>query len=250
MPDDAKPQAMAVNPAPAPRKKPGPPKGVRYGGKKKGSKNKATLERERKAQLALEQARLLEQGNAEGIAEPALEAVISGRKLMKEIAFEFAMKFAGIAAYYQPHPNWRQVVDAEGKPVVDAAGRPVMINANPVYNESMFYKYADAATRTALGAAAYESPRLAAVLLAQDRVEEIELIGGLPDDQDGGFHAADGGDKAGTDAGAEPGAGGAGDPPAGENQSAGANPDVPPVTGGAVPDAGQAEGGPVRKAVG
>jgi hypothetical protein len=87
-------------------------KGQRCGGRKIGSRNKATIERERTAILALERAKALEEAKAAGVVQELEEAKASGRKLMKEIDFDFAHVFAGLAEFYRPFPQW--TVDPEG----------------------------------------------------------------------------------------------------------------------------------------
>jgi hypothetical protein len=169
---------MTEHAPPKPRKKPGPPKGTRPAGRAKGTKNLATVEREAKIKLEQERLALLEKMAKEG-ANAVDVAQLQGKKLMKEIAFDFAGLFAGLAAFYQPYPTWTR----------DAAGK--VVNANPNFNEQKFLVYAKLATETALGAAAYESPKLAAVMIQQNMVNEIEVTGGLPDAQDGGLVVED-----------------------------------------------------------
>jgi len=227
-----------------PRKKPGPPKGVRYGGKQKGSKNKATIERERQAQLAAERAAL--QAEAEAKAGTAVGEMVaaqaSGRKLMKEIGFELTQLAAGLMAYYQPWPQWEQARDAEGRLIVDGLGRPRLRNANPNYDESKFDKYLTMAMGGARDFAAYESPKLAAVILAQGLVGEIQIVGGLPDEEDGGFRdAPDGFGGVTIEVTAvelKSGAASAGATAAGAKQGPGDGPVLPQGAGPAIPNPG------------
>jgi len=199
-------------------------------GRKPGSKNKATIERE--AQVAADRKRIeeIERLRATGASEVVAAAQTAGVKLMKDIAFDFAQLFAGLAAFYQPYPSWGR----------DALGKPV--NANPNYDEAKFEKYATLATHVALGAAPYQSPRLSAVMVGAAVVTEIEMTGGLPDEEDGGLNAGpnsedgDGGNP--RLAASEP------------DQSAGVDADVSPEAGGTVSVQGEAEGGPLRKAMG
>ena len=53
------------------------------------------------------------------------KAKLQGKKLMKQIAFDFAELFAGLAAYYQPVPA------ADGT-----------MTGNPRFNEEKFKEYA------------------------------------------------------------------------------------------------------------
>ncbi len=154
----------------------GAKKGERRGGRQKGTPNKATQERERQAQLEIEKADLIEK--ARGAKSEVLDAQLAGKKLMKEIAYDFAQLFAGLAAFHQPYPGWHF-----------EAGK--LVNDNPNFDESRFKEYAKLACDTALGAASYESPKLSAVMVGAAVVTEIKVIGGIPDDQDGGLFAAE-----------------------------------------------------------
>jgi|SRR5579862_1494681 len=214
--------------------------GERRGGRPPGSKNKATLERE--AQALLDRARIeeIDRLQAAGVPEATAAAATGGVKLMKDIAMDFARVFAGLAAFYQPWPKWIQ----------DATTGAIR-NANPNFNETKFKEYSLLATQTALGAAPYESPRLSAMMVGSAIVNEIEIIGGLPDDEDGGLNAGPTID--GTiepQPGSEPGASSPGVAAAITDQSTGQPADVPPEAGGAVPTEGEAEGSTLRKAVG
>lgn len=160
-----------------PARKPGPPKGVRYGGKPKGWKAKKTIEREREEKLVRE--RLALQAEAEANAGTAkgelLEAEAKGKKLMKEIGFEFAQMFAGLAAYYSPWPSWVQQIDAQ-------TGKVTRVNANPNYDEVRFKEYGTLASQTARDFASYESPKLSAVMVGAAVVTKIQIEGGMSDD--------------------------------------------------------------------
>jgi hypothetical protein len=148
-------------------------KGQRCGGRKIGSRNKATIERERTAILALERAKALEEAKAAGVVQELEEAKASGRKLMKEIGFDFAHVFAGLAEFYRPFPQWTVIRRA--------------VNTNPNYNEAKFKEYAVPATQMARDFAGYESPKLSAVMVGSALVTEIVVTGGLPDEEDGGL---------------------------------------------------------------
>ncbi len=131
--------------------------GRKTGGKIKGSKNKATLEREEAARIERERVAELERTAAQGATELD-KAMLQGKKLMKQIAFDFAEQFAGLAAYYQP------VLAADGT-----------LTGNPRFNEEKFKEYAVLARDTALGAAAYQSPKLAAVAVGVDANDPLRL---------------------------------------------------------------------------
>jgi hypothetical protein len=230
MSDAAKPPPEAPRP---PRKKPGPPKGVRPAGRAKGTKNKATIEREKQAALAAERERMMEIAKLQGTPQAVVDAALAGKKMMKEIAFDFAYIFAGLASQYQPLTRGPDGISSV---------------RNPNFNEAKFVEYAKLAANIALQAAPFESPKLAAVMLQSGMVKTIEVVGGLPDEEDGGFYVPDALAVAGDAAGSttESGAGGAGNPGAGADNGAGKPPDVPPGAGPAVPPEGQAQGGPVR----
>ena len=215
-------------------------------GKKKGSKNKTTLEREAmaRAQIAAEikanNKRTAKNLTATGIATPEAAKLIVDtipEKLMKDIAFDFARLFAGMAAIYQPYPEW--IRGRNGK----------LKNANPNFDEAKFKEYAVLAKDTALGAASYQSPKLSAMMIGADVINTITVEGGLPDEQDGGLvdapttgepaylgQSQDG--VAGNDA-ANGIPGGAGDPA-----------DAVSGTRAAVPAEGEIQSGQVRKTVG
>ncbi len=133
--------------------------GRKTGGKVKGSKNKATLEREEAARIERERVAELERMAAQGATELD-KAKLQGKKPMKQIVFDLADLFAGLAAYYQPVPA------ADGT-----------LTGNPRFNEEKFKEYAVLARDTALGAAAYQSPKLAAVAVGVDANDPFRIKG-------------------------------------------------------------------------
>lgn len=157
--------------APPKRRKGGSKPGERRGGRKPGSKNKKTLEKERVRALAQERELLLMEARAEQAGTEVQVAQAKGKRLMKEVMFEFAHLFAGMAAYYQPTP-------------------PDSPRINAHANEAKFLEYAKLATQVARDAAPYESPRLAAMMVGGAVVQQIVITGGIPDDEDGGFEDA------------------------------------------------------------
>ena len=153
--------------------------GERRGGRKKGVKNKATLEREAKAKLELERKfkaekakrdRKLTIADVETIGDA--KELIGGppAKLMKEIGFEFTQIFAGLAMHVRPRGK-----KPDGKDI------------NPDADERLFLEYAKIAMTGAKEFAQYESPKLSAVMVGSATVEEIMVSGGLPDEMDGSF---------------------------------------------------------------
>jgi hypothetical protein len=59
------------------------------------------------------------------------------------------------------------------------------VNTNPNFDEAKFQRCAESAATTARDFAAYESPKLSAVMVGSPVMTKIEIIGGIPDDQDG-----------------------------------------------------------------
>jgi hypothetical protein len=144
--------------------------GKGIGGRPRGSKNKHVIEREKKIADGLRALEILEEARARGAIDEIEAAKQQGRKLMKEIAFDFARLFAGLAAFYQPFPGWKQ--DENGK----------VVNANPNFNEQKFKEYAVLARDTAIAAAPFESPKFSAVMVGATVVNKVEVSGGMPDD--------------------------------------------------------------------
>lgn len=110
------------------------PKGTRIGGRNKGTRNKATIERELLAARAAE--------------ERVAAAEASGRKLGKEVLDEFMHLFAGMAATYQPL----------------RPGTPIPVGRTP--DEPQFEKYAKLAVHCARLLAPYQSPTFQAIMIA------------------------------------------------------------------------------------
>jgi hypothetical protein len=177
------------------------------------------------------------QERAREASELVKQAGVKKTLLMKDIAFEFAHVFRSMAAFRQPWPTWHPRIE-DGKPVM-RNGRPVMDNDNPNCDMAEFKEYAKLAVDTALGAASYESPRLSAMMVGASVLTQIEVIGGLPDIEDGGLIDADK-NADGFVTPADPGR------PEGRGDAT----EVSPEAGGPVSDEGEAEGGPVRKAMG
>lgn len=134
------------------------PDGKVLNGRRKGSKNKATLEREFLAEQAKSKALLdeLNKMRADDAAKLVAAARAANTKLPKDILNDFANVLAGAAAYYQPTPG----------------------NANA--NEKKFLAYTELALYAADKAAPYFSPRLAAVMIGQAQTRKIVIEGGLP----------------------------------------------------------------------
>jgi len=196
-------------------------RGRKTGGRQKGVRNKATIEREKRAQIERERLEAIAKLEAEGANAVVAVGATREIKLAKDVLEDFMRLYAGMAAAVQPLPA--------------GAVAPPGHKPDPV----AFREWADRAVETAKALVPYQSPRLSAVMVGQQIVNEIEIIGGLPDEQDGSFI------DVGSD-GPIPAQGPAGELPAGADTAA----DAASRSGEALPDAGQAEGGPVRKAVG
>lgn len=103
--------------------------GKKHGGRIKGTKNKATVERERVA--------------AEIARKTVVDARVTGKKLGKDTLEDFMLVFAGMAAYHQPAPpNAPQ---------------------NPNENRQMFLEEARLAIQCAKDLAQYQSPTFKAI---------------------------------------------------------------------------------------
>jgi predicted NBD/HSP70 family sugar kinase len=144
--------------------------GERRGGRKKGVKNKATLERQARAAADLAKIAELER-LAEGAKDEVQRAAIAGKKLMKDIAFDFAALFASMAAYYQPQP-------------VIVNGRVVSLEGNPNADEAKFDRYSVLAAQTSIQAAKYQSPSFSAMVVGASVTTKVVVEGGMPNDFD------------------------------------------------------------------
>lgn len=117
--------------------------GERRGGRAKGTKNKATIARERAAAaIEAKEARPPNPGTAITVREAARQ-VRSGSKLAIDVMAEFMMLFRGMAARYQPR--------------YDGAGNQI------TGNESKFIEYAKLAVMTGDRLAPYQSPPIKAM---------------------------------------------------------------------------------------
>lgn len=147
-----------------PKKKRG---GVRLGpdgkplqGRRKGIRNKKTVERELlKARKKAHDA-MIEEAKIVGAAVSVDVAIAANVKLGKEILSDFANVLAGAAAFYQPTPG------------------------NKNADEARFLKYSELAIHAADKLAPYQSPRLAAMMIGQTQTRKIAVSGGLPSADD------------------------------------------------------------------
>src|SRR5512147_1620061 len=105
-------------------------KGMRPGGRSKGTPNKLTVQKTEEARIAVERARG------------------SGVKLGKEVLEEFMMLFAGMAAAYQPLPPG----------MAAPSGR--------MPDENRFLVYAKLTVGTAKALADFQSPKFKAIMVA------------------------------------------------------------------------------------
>lgn len=112
----------------------GPPKGhPRYGGKQKGTLNKATTER-------LERERIAKQAQQE-VDKARRENMVLGKDMLER----FMMTFAGMAAHHQPVP----------------AGQVAQPGRKP--DEAKFLTYAKLTVETARDLAQFQSPKFKAI---------------------------------------------------------------------------------------
>jgi hypothetical protein len=95
--------------------------------------------------------------------QAAAEAKAAGKRLAKDVLEEFMHIFAETAARFRRRGDWDK-----------------------------FERWALHAVATAKDLAPYQSPKLSAVMVGAAIITEIEVIGGLPADQDGGLHPAEG----------------------------------------------------------
>jgi hypothetical protein len=114
--------------------------GERRGGRRRGTPNKATRER----------AILAEQITSEQRKR--------GRKLAREVQQDFVEMFSGLAAAFQPAPTVPGVA-------LTAADMETWAKS---YREPVFSKYATLAVDTASQLASYQTPKLKAVMIAQE----------------------------------------------------------------------------------
>jgi hypothetical protein len=143
--------------------------GRKTGGRRPGSRNKATIEREIHAALVLKRIEEAERLRAEGAARELAEARTSGVRLAKDVLEDFMRLFAELAMVHQPIQE-EQPIPPGRKP--DAA---------------KFKEWADRACAAAKDLMPYQSPRLSAVMVGSAVVNKIEIIGGIPDEEDGGL---------------------------------------------------------------
>jgi hypothetical protein len=132
--------------------------GKKTGGRKAGTPNRATVERELLAAKAVAAAKAMENPEIQAAVAGVEAAKAAGRKLGKDILDEFANVLAGAAAYYQPTPGGTNP------------------NADPV----MFFKYAELAMYAAKEVSQFQSPKLSAVMVGMAQVRTIQVDGGLP----------------------------------------------------------------------
>lgn len=149
---------MAVNGSP-PKKRGGVrlgPDGKPLQGRRKGIRNKKTVERELLKARKKAHEKMLEEARIVGAAVSIDTAMKANAKLGKEILSDFANVLAGAAAFYQPTPG------------------------NQNADERRFVKYAELAIYAADKLAPYQSPRLAAMMIGQTQTKKIAIEGGLP----------------------------------------------------------------------
>lgn len=139
-------------------------------GRPKGIKNRLTVQRETAARLAVERQKEIERLELMGGDARFVDALTSGIHLAKDVLERFMRISTARAMYYAP----------------TEPGQPENINANhDIYRESM-----GMAVEIAKALLPTQTPRLSAVLVGASVVNTISVMGGLPEDQDGGLRDA------------------------------------------------------------
>lgn len=128
--------------------------------RKFGSKNKATIEREKLAARALAMSQAVQAEKVGDVAGEVAAAMAGTKKLSKDILSDFANVLASAAAYYQPRPD----------------------GSNPHADAKEFKYYTELALFAADKAAKFESPTMSAVVVGTAVVTKVEILGGMPDD--------------------------------------------------------------------
>lgn len=142
------------------------PDGKPLQGRRKGIRNRKTVERELVRARELAQLALIEKTRLKNATAQVELAIEADTKLGKEILSDFANMFAAAARYYQPIvgvPKKKQPKQA------DAA---------------LFLKYSELAVYAADKLAPYQSPRLAAMMIGATQTKKIAITGGLPSAHD------------------------------------------------------------------
>jgi hypothetical protein len=168
-PTEALPVAPKLTKAGRPRKKTGPPKGVRPGGKQKGSKNKATLAREKQVREELERLKAQEAAAQAAIAAEVEKATGKPPVSGKDVLIQLVSVYMGLTALYQPWAQWSVV-------------NGVRTNSNPNYDEAMFRHYSAMAKETAAVLTPFQHPRYSAMVVGASVVTKVEIDGGFPSD--------------------------------------------------------------------
>ena len=137
-------------------------------GRRRGSKNKTTIERERQADLTRERLAMLDK--APGAEQQVVEAQTRGVKLAKDVLRDLMQLFMGLTAIHQPVPKGQEeAARLEGR------------DPDP----EKFRYFAQLTRDTARDLAPFESPRFSAVMVGATTINKVEVTGGMPED----FHA-------------------------------------------------------------
>jgi len=204
--------------------------GKSVGGRPKVVKNKKTIEKMIREKLAAQREEMLEQARAEVLSEEVAKAKVAGVKPAKDVLEDLMRLSMGLVAIHQP------ARPSDDEDALRLQGR------DPNYEKFRFWFGQTKEVASAL--APFQSPRFSAVMVGQAQVSEITIEGGLPDAEDGGLVDAGANDPHAIDQG--------GDPALTDrtHEGAGQAAEVSSGTGEGVPGEGQAEGHPVRKALG
>jgi hypothetical protein len=154
-----------------PKRKPGVAKGRRPGGRKKGTKNKARVARERKAAQEIAELELIETARKAMLAAEVEAATGKPPITGKEALIQLVSVYMGLTAFYQPTAPLRY----------DPALKR-MVSANPNYDEAMFRHYSAMAKEAATALTPFQHPRYSAMMVGASVVTKVKVEGGMKDD--------------------------------------------------------------------
>lgn len=168
-PAEVSPVALRLTKAGRPRKKTGPPKGTRPGGRRKGTPNRARVAREKKAIEDLERLKAQEEAAKVSIAAEIEKATGKPPVSGKDVLIQLVSVYMGLTALYQPWAQW-------------SVANGVKTNSNPNYDEAMFRHYSAMAKETAAVLTPFQHPRYSAMVIGASVVTKVQIEGGMPDD--------------------------------------------------------------------
>lgn len=127
--------------------------GERRGGRRAGTPNKDSVLRKRGEAAARAAAQIAgaDPKTADLVAASPAAKLLSG----KEILTRFSNLYAGLAAFYQPYPQWTRDERTQK-----------LVNANPNYDEERFLIYSKLACQAGDRVADFTDPRYRAIAVA------------------------------------------------------------------------------------